>query len=205
MRIKIVLLIITVSIVVFIGVRFLTARNNQKITSPLAKQNITPAKTSSTDNLKEYTDSSGFKFSYPKELTLESVDKKDPAYYSSILLKSDDVDGSITIDVTSTKYKSLDEWMKKNETLLKNTKDIKLADLKAKDIKYDGKHIILAVDVGTLFTITSNYSQKNEKYWTNATDTITSAFAFQQPETSSDSTPQTSEQDVVLEGEEVVE
>lgn len=195
---------IAIIIVLLLGIS-----KKEEITSPIDENREKPVIETKklSEKLKEFVDPSGFKFSYPESLNLEIVDKKDPAYYSSLKLKSPTQQGSVIIEVTSTKYKSLDDWVKNNNQIVDKSKDIKLADLMAKEIKYDGKLLIVAVDIETLITITSNFSKNDEAYWKTVTDTLVSTFTFAAPDTSDASTQSTGagEEDVIFEGEETIE
>src|SRR3989344_5230329 len=203
MKIRI-LIFITLIVVIFVGYfAYRAVKKSSKLQSPISQnsptQKISPKKT--VNKAKEYIDPAGFKFSYPENLKLEVIDKKDPAYYSSLRFKSPSSEGLLTIEATATKYSSLEDWIKNNKEIIGNSKDIKLADLNAKEISSEGKKIIVAVDLETLFTITATYDAVDQEFWKTATDTIVSSFTFELPQTPLETTDSESTgEDVVFEG-----
>ncbi|MBI4009206.1 hypothetical protein HY357_03165 [Candidatus Roizmanbacteria bacterium] len=204
MKAKFIILTIGIIIVLAIALIVISSDKGSKLTSPLSNNPFLSLSPTVKPTTKKYSDPSGFKFSYQDGLKIERIDKKNPDYYSSLKATTKDSVGSITIDVTSTKYKSLDEWVKNNRLLAKNVKEIKLADLEALEIDESGKYMILAIDTETLFTIVATFNKSDEKYWKKATNTVVSTFALELPETSINN-GQSSDEDIVFEGEETVE
>lgn len=213
MKLKILIFLTVVTIFIVGYFAFFAVNKSGKLQSPVSDKsgnNLKNSKKESenivTGKTKEYIDPSGFKFSYPQNLKLAIVDKQDPAYYSSLNLKSQSDKGGITVDITTTKYKTLDEWVKQNKEIASNSRDLKLADLKAKEITSTGKRMVIAVDLETLITITASYGSEDQKEWQSRMDTIVSTFKFEQPSVQSEnSSVESAGDDVVFEGEEMIE
>ncbi len=206
LKILIVLTIVTLSIAGFFAYK---ANNNAaKLQSPLSNPTGIPttAKPIISAKIKEFSDPSGFKFEYPETLTPEIIDKKDPDYYSSIQLKDKSKTGKMTIDLTSTKYSTVEEWAKNNKEIANNSIDTQLADLEAKKISSTGKLVIVAVDVETLITLTADFPKNEADYWNSTVKTVADSFEFVEPESQpavNQSAPE--EDEIVFEGEEVIE
>jgi len=187
----------------------LTKKENLK--SPLVKDK--PESTQTTQKLSaiqnEYIDPAGFKFKYPDNFSVSAAEKLAESIYSSLTLKSDDVEGKTEILVESTNAKSLDDWLSQNSKKLAKEKlqKIKLADLTAVQFEKDNKAVTIAFDTGgVLFTITTELKPKRETML-KLHGTILSSFAFAPPEIP-DASSQSSngaEDDVYFEGEEVIE
>lgn len=208
MKFKI-LIFITLIIIVIIGYfAFVASKKSTKFQSPISQKSASPKKITNklSTKTREYIDPAGFKFSYPENLNLQVIDKKDSDYYSSLQLKSPSLNGYITLEVKATKYNNIVEWTKNNKEIAGDAKDIKFGGLSAKEIKSDGKKLIVAVDLETLFTLTSTFSKEEQETWEDANNTIIATFAFVQPEVYTDGNePESVGGDVVFEGEEVIE
>ena len=208
MKFKILILITLIAIGCVGYYAFAASKKSGELQTPISEKSVKPTKNPDklSIKMKEFIDPSGFKFSYPADLKIETLDKKDPAYYSSLKLYLPGSINNLTIDVTSTKYKSLVEWVANNKEISGNSKNIKLAGLEAKEINSNNKKITVAVDIETLITVTSSYTKENEADWNKVNDIVVSTFAFEQPEepVMNDETEST-EEDVVFEGEEVIE
>src|SRR3989344_5362369 len=178
MKFKILILITLIAVISVGYFAYNASKKTTNLLSPVSEKTEKTKKANPATKTKEYTDPSGFKFSYPADSKVEVIEKKDPDYYSSLRLTSSGTDENLTIDVTSTKYKSLADWVKNNKEITGNSKDIKLAGLDAKEIVSNGKKVTVAIDLETLITITSNSSKVN--------NTVVSTFAFEQPEVSVD-------------------
>src|SRR3989344_151591 len=136
----------------------LTKKENLK--SPLVKDK--PESTQTTQKLSaiqnEYIDPAGFKFKYPDNFSVSTAEQLTENIYSSLTLKSDDIEGKTEILVESTNTKSLDDWLNQNSKKIVKEKlqKIKLADLDAVQFEKDNKIITNAFDTGgVLFTIAS--------------------------------------------------
>lgn len=198
-------LIITTLIIGFIiFIRY----KNTKIASPVNQNELNVAKENPATN-KEFIDPAGFKFSYPNNLKVEKDElDKDTLYSSLSLLAQDETVGSIKLIAQSSSLTKIEDWFKSSKIGLKETKKIKFADLNAYEFEQDGKKTLVALDQGVLFTITIT-PLSDPNYWTKIYEGIVKTFAFIQPENTS-ATSQTSSSgesadDVVFEGEEVVE
>lgn len=175
-------------------------RPNQKLSLNAPNREIAPSET-----FIEYTDPSGFSFSYPDNLSIEKSDTEDPNAYTDLQIFSKDVNGSIKLKIEDTKLKSLDEWIKSNN--ISDTtvaKDKKLGNLEAKEIRTGDRLMLGAIDQKILFTI--EVPLVEEKFWMKVYEKILSEFSFVSPETTTTSGGSTSSQpDVTFESEEVVE
>jgi len=154
--------------------------------------------------VKEYVDSSGFSFKYPQDVQVSKKDTtNDATAYANLEIISSQAKGSISVKVSDTKLKSIDDWFLENE--LTFTKEVKIGGLSGKEANVNNKIISAALDQNILFTI-EVYTQ-NQKYWQSVYDTILSSFNFVSQEEEDSSGTQSlddSSSDAVLE-EEIVE
>lgn len=193
--------IITLGLLIFGVFIFL---NLQKVKKPNLQLNLDPPKkeTAPSETFIEYTDPSGFSFSYPDNLSIEKSDIEDPNVYADLQIFSKDVNGSIKIKIEDTKLKSLDEWIKLSILGKTVPIDKKLGNLEGKEIKTSDRLMLGALDQKILFTI--EVPLVEEKFWMKVYEKILSEFTFVSPEAQS-SSGSISESDVTFEGEEVVE
>lgn len=207
------LIIGLIIVVIFAAVTLPKKKKTQESVFPITEsgQEVAPTKTLVSFKTKEYIDPSGFKFNYPETLTVSPKNINDDITYSDLKITSNKLSGEISIKATASKLQSISDWLKENKFHANNAiiKDIKLADLQAKAVKKDNKIFIVALDqYQTLFIIEVN-SKGDEKFWSDANDAIVSTFAFVNPnvnnDSSSTSTSDGSSDDIIFEGEEVVE
>lgn len=208
MKIKMLLAFVFFVIITAIIFAFTSARKTARFSTPISGTTAAPTKVASNAlaKFKQYKDPSGFTFQYPDNVTVESEETSDQSIYSSLKLTAKKVQGNISIKVTSAQLKNIDEWFAKNKLNLAKdaVKKLKLAELDARQFEKDNKLTTLAIDVGTLFII--QVDQQNDKnFWPGVNKKLISSFAFQPPEASSNASSEFSGDDVVFEGEEVVE
>ncbi|MBI2593635.1 hypothetical protein HYW44_03255 [Candidatus Daviesbacteria bacterium] len=202
---KIVIISAFILVLLVLGVFFFlswkgSGKPNQQINLiPSVKENA-PSET-----FIEYTDPAGFSFSYPDNLSIEKADTEDPNSYADLQIFSKDVNGSIKLRIEDTKLKSVDEWIKSNnipDTAM--SKENKLGNLDAKEVRTTDRLMLGAVDQKILFTI--EVPLVEEKFWMKVYEKILSEFSFVTPEANNASSGSNSYQsDVIFEGEEVVE
>ena len=205
MRGKILLLLTVLLVLVVIGIIKL-GQKGEKVVSPIGDNQ----KTSEVNpinlktKLKTFEDPAGFLFKYPENLTIKINKTTDQSVFSSLTLTSKSVKGNITIEIVTSNLQSLEDWLSENNITAKRQK-IKLADLDAISFEQAGKVITTTVDIGTLLTFTVDY-QKNKNYWLDINKTILSTFAFSAPEEAPAGVSDSSaDEDVIFEGEEVIE
>ena len=148
-----------------------------------------------SENLKEYEDPTGFKFSFPDDLSIESKEDLDTGSYASLQLFSKDVNGSLSINIVDSKFKSIEEWVK---SLGKVGEEITLGNLKAMQVKTSDRIYLGALDSGVLFILEVPLIE--EDYWTKVYKIVQENFAFTTPQASAATSG-----DVYFESEEVVE
>ena len=195
-----IVLIGVILVLLAIGV-FFWFRSGQKtsLSNPISLTTQKPIKPSET--FIEYSDPSGFTFSYPDNLSIEKkeVDPDligvDENTYADLVLSSNEVSGSLNLKIVDSKYKSLDEWAKLSKG---TTKEVNLGSLKATEIKTSDRLLLGALDQGILFTIEVPLIE--EDFWIKVYNKILTDFSFVAPEAASTST-----EEVIFEGEEVVE
>lgn len=160
-----------------------------------------------SSNEKQHEDESGFKFRYPDNFEI-AVNKLDDKTYADLELTAQDASGSVTIKVTDTKIKSLDDWIEENEEEVGSAtiKDIDFADVSAKEIEDENKILLVSLDQGALFTIRTTIPQEKE-FWKNSYQKIISTFEFYNPTKTSGSAGSSSagSSDIIFEGEEIIE
>lgn len=179
-------------------------QQNAPLPSPLITQKETPKKASPSTTYKDYTDSSGFTFSYPDNLSITNNEIVDNSTYADMELSSKEVDGSLVFEITDSKYKSLDEWLKQNKYDSLQPKEEKLGNLKAVEIQTGDRLILGAIDQGIFFNIEMPSIEKD--YWMNVYTKVLESFSFAAPEnTATGGNTTIPADDVAFEGEEIVE
>ncbi len=202
--------IIVIVIIVAVGaagIIIFSQQKTKKLSTPIAENKKTPEPTSSLPT-KHYYDPSGFGFDYPNNLFASAAANiKDQSVYAELTVSSLEKKGEIEIQVLSSSLKNIDAWLKENKINPEEeqVKNLKLGDLEALQIVEKGTITTVAVDLGTLFLITTDF-QNDKNYWAEVNNNIISSFEFIQPtSTSNGSNDNFSSDDVVLESEEVIE
>lgn len=162
--------------------------NSKAVKGSKEIQNTPPAKNLPSKNLKEYSDDSGFSFSYPQDLTVDNKKGSDSATYTDLTMTSPKIPGQIAFKITDTKIKSLEDWS--------GGKEITLAGIPAREVKTLDGLSTAALDQEILFTIKVS-PEKEEDFWLSAYQTLISSFSF---EGSSETGGE-----VIFEGEEILE
>lgn len=163
------------------------------ITAKQEAKEISPSQT-----FIDYADPSGFTFSYPDNLSITKADSVDNATYADLQLTNKQVSGSLNFKISDSKYKTIDDWAKLNKGV---TKETKLGNLKAMEIKTNDRLLLGALDQGIFFTIEVPLIE--EKFWSKVYNKMLASFSFSQPVSSAQT--DTSSNDVSFESEEVVE
>lgn len=198
-----------VALVVLGGLGFyfygFTGKENAVSVGSTEQASIVSAEKVPSTQLKQYTDSSGFSFSYPVDLELQKAETTDNSTYADLTIASPEVDGSFVIKVTDTTFTTLESWVKSNKEAIK-TKDTKLGTLKAVEISSGNKTTLAAIDQGILFLVTVSHPEQ-AAYWQNVYKTVISSFAFAAPQAAATTSggSQAADSGVDLEGEEVIE
>jgi len=183
------------------------SRQKSKTLTPISNK-LTIGNQQSAINNKEYLDPSGFKFSYPENLKLEVKDiTSSKTLYADIEITSDDKKGKIRIKVEDTTKTFFDEFVKDKTTI-----ETKVDDIEAYQFQEKKQLVTAAYDQGVQFTITADQSQE-KSYWFGLNKQILNSFKFVQPEQpasqqggpASPAGGTTTEDDVIFEGEEVIE
>ena len=154
-------------------------------------------------SLNEYTDGSGFSFSYPDNVM---VQKKEAAasVYADLQLVSSNIPGSITFKVADPKLATSSAWVRKNDKLESSKKEITVAGIAGYELKAEKGLLTGFIDQGILFTIEVDF-QNEKDFWQDIYGTFVETFAFTQAEKESDGSGLGLEGDVTFEDEEIVE
>lgn len=194
MKKTILLLVVAVGLVALV-VNLVFNPKKSSLNTPqtnLTKQNseITPSNT-----LKSYSDPSGFTFNYPDNLSLVNNEVKDNSTYADIQLSKKDINGSLSLKISDTKFTSASEWAKKVSS--QTPKEVNLGNIKALEITTNDKVLLGAVDSGVFFNVEVPFGDKKD-FWMNVYSKVIQDFSF---------TPSQGEgsSDVSFEGEEVVQ
>src|SRR3989344_5236864 len=116
----------------------------------------TQKKAQPSETLIDYEDPSGFSFSYPDNLSISKADLDDNTY-ADLELSSKDVSGSLSLKITDSKFKTLDEWVKLNrEASKEEPREVKLGTLKAIQITTADRIMLGSLDQGIFFSIERN-------------------------------------------------
>ncbi|MBI2022637.1 hypothetical protein HYS97_02225 [Candidatus Daviesbacteria bacterium] len=192
-----------------LGGVFIYSSQKNNLANPISNINITPKNAKPSQTFIEYADPAGFTFSYPDNLSISKTEIEDQSTYADLQLFSKEVDGSVNLKIADSKFKSLGEWFKQNQIPSSNTPiEKKLGNLKALEVKTADRLYLGALDQGVLFTVEVPLVEQD--FWLKVYDKVLADFTFGSPEVansaeSAGSQPTNSSNDVVFEGEEVVE
>lgn len=177
-------------------------QQNNLLTNPLVPQ---PKTATLSETLKEYQDPSGFSFTYPDNLSITKEDIEDNNTYADLQLSSKDKNGSLILKIIDSEFTTSDEWLAANKkATVGEPKEVKLGNLKAFEIKTSDRLLLAALDQKILFTI--EIPLVEEGFWMKVYNKILTGFTFELPENTTTSTnTNTTPDDVIFEGEEVVE
>ncbi len=194
--------VLVLGVIVIMIIGFLVFRpGGQKIasTSP-----IEPAKKAEPSlTFLPYTDPSGFSFNYPDNLSIAKNDTDDKTY-ADITLSSKDVNGSLNLKITDSKYTGLNDWLKVSSSSAKEAPtEKKLGSLKAMEIKTEDRLILGAIDQGIFFTI--EMPRIEEAFWMKVYAKVLADFSFVSPTSTTSQDSGNSSSGVTFEGEDVVE
>lgn len=185
-------------VILFVVITFLVLN---PIRNPLSKspsgQQSTAKEITPSETLKEYTDPSGFTLSYPDNLSLTKNDITDESTYADIQLTSKEVSGSLNLKISDSKFATLDEWLKLNKG---TPKKVQLGSLTGMEIVTQDRLLLGALDKEVFFSIEMPLIEKD--FWMKVYNKVLTSFAFASPQSAS---TDTSSNDVIFEGEEVVE
>lgn len=181
-------------VLIVAGALFFSKGSKNQLSSPLINQ---PKEIIPSETLIEYTDPAGFAFVYPDNLSLKKNEEIDDSTYASLQLSSKDVSGSLNLEISDSKFVSIDDWLKLNQG---SKREVKLGNLKALEVKLTDRLLLGALDQGVLFTIEMPLVE--EDFWMKVYNQILTEFSFAPP---SKENVGTSSDDVIFEGEEVVE
>lgn len=196
------LLLVLAILIIFIN------RGGQKtdLKNPTSKDMAEAPKVVPSETYIDYSDPSGFSFSYPDNLSLTKNDEVDNNTYADIQLYAKGVNGSLSLNISDTKLKTLEEWLKQNQISSKVTpKEVKLGSLKALEVKTTDRLMLGAIDQGILFTVEMPLIE--EDFWMKVYGKVVSDFAFNSPASQniSGGGEASSSDGISFEGEEVVE
>lgn len=202
------LLVLVVAIVAVAGLFFFYSPQKRTLSNP--KIDLTVKETKPSETFIDYKDPSGFSFSYPDNLSISntasetSADVADPNAYADLQLFSNDVSGSLNLKIADTKFKTLDEWLKANNIPASNTPiEKKLGNLKALEVKTTDRLMLASLDQGVLFTVELPLIE--EDFWMKVYERLLTDFTFAPPAEVAQEAPNFSGEEVIFEGEEVVE
>ena len=196
---KIILIILIISILLF-GIWYLFFNKTTNFLSnpiPKSQKTVQPSET-----LTDYIDESGFSFSYPDNLSI-SKNEVDDAAYADLALSSKEVNGSLSLRITDSKFKALDEWVKLNQkAAVGEPKIVKLGNLNGMEIKTADRLLFGALDQGIFFSIEIPLVEQD--FWMKVYSKLLADFSFVSP-ASVEAQTGSSSNDVFFEGEEVIQ
>ena len=202
---KILIAVIVVSIFIAAGI-FIFKPNSNKGSLPALGSEQQGLDFLPSETLKTHIDEAGFSFNYPDNLSLINNEPKDTSTYADLKLSAKEINGSLALKISDSKLTSIDEWVKANNTSSKPPKLVSLGNLNVTEIETENGLLLAGVDQGVLFTIATNYGDHKD-LWKEVTGIILKDFAFVSPakETAPSQDISSSPDDIVFEGEEVVE
>ena len=174
----------------------------QKPKNPASNSLLYPTKTTSSRvQLKTYFNDSGFSFKYPESLTLSEKEIDDESIYAWVELTNPQNKDVILIKLEDSDLKKIDDWFtaSNKKDIKGEIKKVKLADLEGRQFTTKESQLTtLALDEGSvLISISGNPSSVHLQ--------IVSSFIFTQSAQTTTDTSNTSEEDIIFEGEEVIE
>lgn len=205
MKKKVLFCLVLIAAVVIAGLIIFFIQNKNPSASLQSGLTRDIKETEPSETFIDYSDPAGFSFSYPDNLSISKAEIEDPELYADLQLFSKDVSGSLKIRIADSKFKSMDDWLKANNISASNTpKEVELGNLKALEVKTNDRLLLGALDQGVLFTIEMPLIEQD--FWIKVYEKILSGFEFSSPDTiESTGVLTTTEEDVIFEGEEVVE
>lgn len=199
---KIIVLICLIGLAILLVLIFNPSKKSS-LQAPLTSIINPPKIVIPSETFKEYVDPSGFSFNYPDNLSITNKEITDNSTYADLQLSSKDVNGSLSLKIADSKFKTLNEWLKSQQIPDSQTpKDIKLGNLPALEIQQPDRLLLGALDKSVLFTIEIPAVEKD--FWMKVYNKLLADFSFTTPDTTNTSAD-TSSPDVSFEGEEVVE
>lgn len=124
-----------------------------------------------------WEDPAGFKFSYPAEIKIDSH-QEDKVNYANLDLTLEGKSGGIKILIQDNPYKTLGDWVKKQQTAGGQVLDSTLGDKPAKKAIFANpqKIIIATIDAEALVLLEGNLDEGN--YWSQVFADLASSFQF---------------------------
>lgn len=177
---------------------FFYKSNQQEEITPLAESPLGPYEEEIGEK-DTYKDTSGFSFSYPKNLPVTDKTPDDPDYYS--LLSLENTKDKIEIHMFDTKYKTPQEWIENDSSAPSGavlSGAVSFGGVSAQQFTAPGRLLTLGIDQGVLFLVNG----PKDGYWEKAQDLILTSFSFIKP---SQAATGSSSNNVIYEEEEVVE
>jgi len=156
--------------------------------------NVPTTNALSTTQLRTYTNLSGFSFQYPKSLLLTEKKINDQSIYAWVELTDPQKKGSVSIKLEISDLAKIDDWVGAGKM-----KKVKLADLEGREFTAGNQTTTLALDQGgVLISITTDLSLPVHQQ-------IVSSFIFTQPPQTTTDTSGNGGEDIIFEGEEVIQ
>lgn len=134
----------------------------------LSLLNLGEASPQFNDPLANYTDLSGYSFSYPETLTVKDVTPNDDTYYSAVELTK----GGETIKI-DIKTGNIDPYKTNRDA--KNIGSVTLAGISMNQYEVDGRLVSVAIDQGVVYVIDG---PKDSGFFEDSQDKIISSFKF---------------------------
>lgn len=187
---------IITALIVGAGVSVYLLSQRRNVSEQSNTRNLVPS-----EKTRQYTDESGFAFSYPENLTLEKNDINDVSVYANIILTSPGLGGSVSVKVADTPFSSLESWTKSREGASAQ-KGAKIGELEAYEIITDAKRATAAIDQGILFLVETAFEGK-EPFWSRVHSDVVSSFMFSATQESAGGST-SSDEEVIVE-EEIIE
>lgn len=151
---------------------------------------------SSLTQLKTYTNPSGFSFQYPKSLLLTEKKIANQSIYAWVELTEPQKKGVISVKLESSDLAKIDDWVGAGKI-----KKIKLADLEGREFTSKNQTTTVALDQGGVFisiTTTADVLLSGHQQ-------IVASFIFTQPAQTTTNTTGGAGEDIIFEGEEVIQ
>jgi hypothetical protein len=193
---------------ILIGAGAVVLKVAQKPKPAITPDSIISSTPAPEEKLLTYNDEAGFSFEYPESLKIEDI-SGNLDVYSILEITSETTSGTATLKVVDTKYKTIDDWLKKTPeaSTAGSAREIELAGMTGQQIQLENPRRLVTsvIDGGVLYYLESPLDS-NSAYWNKAHNAIVSSFNLGETKPQAGSqTGGDSGQDIIYEEEEIVE
>ncbi|KKQ01747.1 MAG: hypothetical protein US11_C0004G0017 [Candidatus Roizmanbacteria bacterium GW2011_GWA2_36_23] len=171
----------------------------------------TETKTISGVKLKTFSSTSGFSFQYPEQMEVKTKKFKDQSIYDWVELTFPGKKGVISVKLENSDLDEIDDWFTKERksSISGKTENIKIGDVEGRQYLANNQKVSLGLDQDNVLTSITTNPESDKDIFFKAHEKIVSSFVFILPSRAESNLDQYSssggEEDVIFEGEEIIE